>query len=186
MSEQPADRPADPEAVARTICLQRLTERARTRHELADLLRKRSIPDEVAEKVLNRLVEVGLVDDAALAEQWVRTRHARRGLASRALAGELRRKGVADEVVGDALTGLDHDAEELRARELVDRRLRSMAAVSAGTDVAADAAAVRRLVGMLARKGYSQGLAYQVVRAALAERGSEIAEQLDALELSDG
>lgn len=166
---------AAPEAVARTICLRLLTARARTRQELAQALRCKGVPDEVAGAVLERFDEVGLIDDGAFAEQWVRSRHAVRGLGRRALAVELRRKGVADDVAGDALAGVDAEAEDRRARELVDRKLRTIPADTEEQRVTAG----RRLVGMLARKGYSGGTAYRVVREALTARGAELDELPD-------
>jgi regulatory protein len=166
--------------MAREICLRLLTERARTRQELAQALRRKGVPDEAARTVLERFDEVGLVDDAAFAGQWVRSRHAHRGLARRALAAELRRKGVSDEDAGEALAEVDAESEERRARELVDRKLRTLAVGTAEQR----AAAGRRLTGMLARKGYGAGTAYRVVKEALAERGAEIDELGDA-EVSD-
>jgi regulatory protein len=160
---------ADPVAVAREICLRLLTERARTRQELAQALRKREVPDEAAHAVLERFDEVGLIDDAAFAGQWVRSRHTGRGLARRAIAVELRRKGVADEVAQEALAEVDTAAEEQRARDLVDRKLRT---IPADTPERRTTAA-RRLVGMLARRGYPGGIAYRVVREALAAHGAE-------------
>jgi regulatory protein len=163
---------ADPVVIAQEICLRLLTDRARTRQELAQALARRGVPDEAAAAVLDRFAEVGLIDDAALAGQWVRSRHTYRGLGRRAIAVELRRKGVADGVAKEALAEVDAESENRRARELVDRKLRS---VAVGTpDQRATAA--RRLVGMLARKGYSAGTAYRVVRAALAEHGADADE----------
>jgi regulatory protein len=170
------DPDADPVTVAREICLRLLTERARTRRELAQALRRKGVPDEVAHSVLERFDEVGLIDDAAFAGQWVRSRHTRRGLARRAIAVELRRKGVSDEDAGEALAEVDAESEERRARELVDRKLRSLAVGTAEQR----AAAGRRLVGMLARKGYGAGVAYRVVKEALAERGADADELGDA------
>jgi regulatory protein len=170
------DPDADPVAVAREICLRLLTDRARTRQELAQALRRKGVPDEAAQSVLERFDEVGLIDDAAFAGQWVRSRHTQRGLARRAIAMELRRKGVSDEDAGEALAEVDTESEERRARELVDRKLRSLALGTAEQR----AAAGRRLVGMLARKGYGAGIAYRVVKEALADRGAE------ADELGDG
>ncbi len=165
----PDEPDADPVTVARAICLRLLTERARTRQELAQALRKRDVPDEAASTVLERFDEVGLIDDAAFAGQWVRSRHAQRGLARRAIAVELRRKGVADEVAQEALAEVDTAAEEQRARELVDRKLRSIPADTPERRVTAG----RKLVGMLARRGYPGGIAYRVVREALAVFGAE-------------
>jgi len=168
---------ADPIAVAREICLRLLTDRARTRQELAQALQRKGIPDEAADTVLSRFDDVGLIDDAAFAGQWVRSRHRSRGLSRRAIALELRRKGVDDEVAGEALAEVDPAAEEARAHELVVRKLRSMTVETPEEQQSA----ARRLVGMLARKGYGAGVAYGVVRRALAEHGAELDEQ-EALE----
>ncbi len=163
---------ADPVSVARNICLRLLTERARTRHELADALHRKGVPEDAALAVLERFSDVGLIDDAAFAEQWVRSRHAGRGLGRRALAVELRRKGVAEELAGAVLETLDDEAEERRARQLVDRKLRTMTL----DDREQRAAAMRRLAGMLARRGYSSGIAYRVVREAIAAHGADADE----------
>jgi regulatory protein len=164
--------PADPVAAAREICLRLLTDRARTRQELAGALARKGVPVEAAAAVLDRFDEVGLIDDAAFAGQWVRSRHEHRGLGRRAIAVELRRKGVADDVAGEALAGVDAASEARRARELVDRKLRSLALDTPEKR----ATAGRKLVGMLARKGYGAGTAYQVVREALAEHGADVDE----------
>jgi regulatory protein len=146
--------------VARTIVLHKLTAAPRTRAQLADDLARRDVPTEVADRVLDRFTEVGLVDDAAFAESWVRSRQMGRGLSARALRHELRAKGVDDDTVNDAVASIDVDDEKASARLLVDRRLPSTRGQP--TDVR-----VRRLVGMLTRKGYSSGLAFAVVRSAL-------------------
>ena len=156
--------PADPLTVARRICLQQLEHAPRTRAELRTLLAQRGVPDTAAEQVLDRFAELGLLDDALYARLWVTSRHRGRGLAGRALAGELRRKGVDDELVRAAVDELDPDVELATARRLVARRLPATRGLPAS-------AHVRRLVGLLARKGYPPGLALRVVREALAEEG---------------
>ena len=108
---------------------------------------------------------MGLIDDEAFAQAWVQSRHAGRGLAKRALAQELRRRGVADETVNDAVDALDSAREEETARALVARKLRS----TRGVD---PAKRTRRLLGMLARKGYPPGLSYRVVKEAMDEEGA--------------
>lgn len=148
---------ADPVEQARELCLRLLTARPRTRTELAQALARKGFETDVVEQLLSRLDEVGLIDDAAFAEVWVRSRHSFQGLSRRALAVELRRKGVADDSAAEALASVDSDAEEERARQLVRKRLRSLGAADETTKV-------RKLVGMLARKGYSQGMAYRVVK----------------------
>ncbi len=156
----------DPVERARAICLRLLTGTPRTRKQLADALRKREIPDEAAEEVLARFEEVGLIDDAAFADAWVESRHHGRGLARRALARELRLKGVESEVVDEAVGQLDSEQEAETARVLVERKLRS-------TRGLAQEKRIRRLAGMLARKGYGEGLALRVVRRALEEEGED-------------
>lgn len=150
------------EEQARELCLRLLTTRARTRAELAGQLTKRGYPDDVSTWVLDHLMAAGLVDDADFAEQWVRSRRARAGKGRRALATELRTKGVDEDVIAGALSGIDASAERGRAEELVRVRLRREAF---GDD---DIRISRRLVAMLVRRGYSQSMAYDVVRAELA------------------
>ncbi len=168
----PEDFPGDPESVARAICLRLLTGQPRTRAELAAALARRGVPPEAAEAVLGRFAEVGLIDDRAFAEAWVGTRHAGRGLARRALAAELRRRGVDEGTAGDAVAILDPATEERTARALVGRRL-------AATRRLDPPVRVRRLVGMLARKGYPPGLAVRVVREELAAEGTDPGELAD-------
>ena len=164
--DRPAAPPADPEAVARQICLHQLEHAPRTRAELASVLARKGVEDEVAGAVLARFAEVGLIDDRAVAQAWVTTRHTGRGLATRALSHELRRRGVDDALVTEAVQTLEPEQELATARALVARRL------PASRGLAPDAR-VRRLAGMLARKGYPAGVAFQVVREALAAEGLE-------------
>ena len=161
---------ADHEAVARKILLDQLTGQARSRAELATKLARKHVPDEVAGPLLDRFEEVGLVDDASFAREWTQSRHAGRGLARRALGVELRRKGVAQEVIDEALEEVSPESEREAARRLVQRKLRSISTLD-------EQVQVRRLVGMLGRKGYSPGLAFAVVREVLGE-----AADLDAPE----
>src|SRR5690606_25077958 len=78
---------AEPDAaeVARTIALRLLSAAPRSRAQLAEKLAARDVPEDVAGALLDRYEEVGLLDDAAYADMLVRTRHAERGLARRAL-----------------------------------------------------------------------------------------------------
>ncbi|HYN28997.1 MAG TPA: regulatory protein RecX [Dermatophilaceae bacterium] len=147
--------------MARQIVLRQLTMAPRSRAQLEQALRKRHCPDDVATDVLDRMEEVGLVDDEAYAAMLVRSRQAGRGLARRALAAELRTKGVDDEVARAALDEVDPADEEQRARELVDTRLRRLHGLDATVQI-------RRLAAMLARKGYPADVTLRVVREAVA------------------
>ena len=156
------DAEPDPHDVARQIVLRQLTAAPKSRAQLEAVLRRRGCDDDVAAAVLDRMEEVGLVDDAAYAEALIRAKQASRGLAVRALARELRSKGIADETARAALDAVEPGGEEDRARELVARRLRQLH----GLDAAVQA---RRLAGMLARKGYPGELAMRVIREAVAD-----------------
>ncbi len=165
-----AEPPADPESVARTICLRLLERRARTRSELAAALQRKGVPDEPACRVLDRFTEVGLIDDAAVAGAFAISQHRGRGLAGRAVAMKLRQRGVAETTVQQAVEQIDPDSERAAAAALVARRLPSFN----GMDRVVQA---RRLVGLLARRGYGPGLAHQVVRDALGARGLDVDAQ---------
>jgi regulatory protein len=151
------------EELARALCLRLLTARARTRAELAGQLAKRGYPDDVSARVLDRLTDVGLVDDAGFAEQWVHSRRANAGKGKRALAAELHTRGVDNEVITSVLLGINPAAERGRAEQLVRAKLRRE---TLGDD--SDARVSRRLAAMLARRGFDQTMAYDVVSAELA------------------
>jgi regulatory protein len=159
---------ADPgsEEAARAMCLRLLTAGPRTRAQLATALRKRNIPADVAESVLSRFAEVGLIDDAAFARAWVESRHHGRGLARRALTAELRQRGIPDGDVRSAVSLLGPQDELATAQRLVAKRLPATRGKPAP-------ARARQLMGMLARKGYPAGLAAQVVREALEQEQAD-------------
>ena len=164
--------PLELEEYARKILLDQLTGQARSRKQLMDKLAAKCVPEELSVRLLDRFEEVGLVDDEAFARMWIASRQPGKGLAGRALAQELRRKGIDDEVVKEAVAEIDPDDERAAAERLVQRKMRSVASLDRQV-------ATRRLVGMLARKGYGAGLAYSVVREAL---DAHAAEELDDLE----
>lgn len=165
LTSEPAPPEPGGEEQARAYCLRLLTARARTRSELAGKLTQRGYPDDVSGRVLDRLADVGLINDEDFAEQWVRSRHTHAGKGKRALAVELRRKGVDDEVITTALADIDAGAERRRAEQLVRTRLRRE---KLDDDPAEQAKVMRRLVGMLARRGYGQTMAADVVSVELA------------------
>lgn len=154
------DEEADPYAVARAVVLRLLTGSPKSRSELEKALRRKGCPDDVAAEVLDRYEQVGLVDDEAYAQTFVRSKQAGRGLARRALAHELRKKGVDEEIAHAVLDEVDPEDERARAHELVAKKLRSMH----GLDRAVQ---TRRLAGMLGRKGYGPEVSRLVITEAL-------------------
>ncbi|MGW8567213.1 regulatory protein RecX [Isoptericola sp. NPDC055881] len=149
---------------ARETLLRILTAAPKSRAELEQSLARKGYPEAVVAPVLDRFDEVGLVDDSAYAEMLVRTRHAERGLARRALAMELRRRGIDEETAAEALEQVDGDDEHDAALALARKHV----ARTRGLD---RDVRVRRAVGALGRKGYAPGVAFGVVRDALADEG---------------
>ena len=169
---------ADAEEVARKILLDQLTGQARSRAELATKLAKRRVPGDVAERLLSRFEEVGLIDDAAFSRSWIESRQPGKGLGRRALAQELRRKGIDEEVAREALEEIAPDVEEDAARALVRRKIRTFRGVDRAT-------ATRRLAGMLARKGHRGEVVWRVVREELDAAGVADAEDAEVGSTSD-
>jgi regulatory protein len=148
--------PVDPVERAREICLRQLSARACSRAELATALGRRGVAPEIADAVLGRLAEVGLIDDGAFAAELVRSGHEHRGLGRRALAADLARRGVDEEVGAAALEVVHPEDEQARARELLGRRRQSLERL-------APEARARRIAGLLARKGYAADVVARVL-----------------------
>lgn len=153
----PAPDPEEERERAREYLLRALTASAKSRSRLARGLADRDVDPDIAAEVLDRFEEVGLIDDVQYAHTLVRTRFAERGLSRRALAAELRNKGIAEAVARDALDQVDDDAELMAARRLAASRAARM--TSLPPDVRR-----RRLAGFLGRKGYSASVSMQVIR----------------------
>jgi regulatory protein len=168
-SEPDRSSPGDPYESARGVVLRQLTAAPRTRRQLEDALTRRGIPKEVGRAVLDRFAELDLVDDEAFAKAWVDSRHRGRGLARRALSYELRHRGVADDVAREALAELSPEDELAMAREVVRKRL-------AGTRGDDPQRRIRRLAGVLARKGYGPQICVQAVREVLGEEAEGLEE----------
>ena len=151
---------SDPLGFARQILLRRLEDQPRSRAELAESLAKKNVPVEIATELLDRFEEVGLINDADFARQWVQSRQRTRGLAPRVLAMELRRRGIDDEIISEVLGELVPDDARDAAHRLVQKKLRAMGSLD-------DTTRIRRLTSMLARRGYAPQLAFDVVREEL-------------------
>ena len=153
---------ADVESVARTIALRKLTAKACTRHELDQALQAKKVPEGVIDGVLDRLQEVGLVDDASFAVDWVTSRQQRRHLSRRLLRRELQAKGVESSHIDSALDRVDRHAELTSARDLVERKRAAMNGLSRDVQY-------RRLAGILGRRGFDAGITTQVLADVLGE-----------------
>ncbi|HYN56985.1 MAG TPA: regulatory protein RecX [Motilibacterales bacterium] len=140
--------------------MRRLEVAPRTRAQLATTLRERNVPDDVARRVLDRFEEVGLIDDRVFALMWVESRQRARNLSGRALRSELRTKGVPEDLINEAVRSVSAEDELRAAREVAERKARSVVGLPRATQV-------RRISGALARKGYGSAMSAQVVREVL-------------------
>ena len=162
--ESPA-RPLSPEKLerrARNVLLYQLNRSIKSRQQLAEILVKREIPDEIALPLLDRFEEAGLINDNTFAEALVSSRTKTRGLSRTAVQRELRQKGVAEEIVQEATAELDSEGDLERATAITERRMRAM------TSLAPDVRN-RRLIGFLQRKGYSSAIVFKAIKLAEAQ-----------------
>ncbi|MGA7206864.1 MAG: regulatory protein RecX [Specibacter sp.] len=160
------DPDANPASVARSIILRQLTNSPKSRHQLAQKLAERHVPEDVAEAVLDRFVEVKLIDDAEFANLWVRSRASNKSLARGALKRELAEKGIDPELAQEALAQITDEDEHESAEVLVRRKLRGTMDLS---ERAERDKYTRRWVAMLARKGYNPSAAFAVVAKVIEE-----------------
>lgn len=160
-SGEPDGTGTDPVAFAREIALRQLTVRARSRAELDRALTKRNVPSEVVTIVLDRLEEVGLVDDEVFAREWLAAGD-RRQRSRRALLTELAEKGVPREVAEAAASELNGERDYEVARAFAQRKARGLSAV-------APAVRYRRLAGSLSRRGFPAAVVVRVAREVLGD-----------------
>lgn len=160
IEDEPPLTPERMTELARNMVLRKLTRAPQTRQQLFDYLEERGIPQEIADAVLARMSDVGLINDAEYAAMFVRSKRNTRGLAPRVLAQELRQRGVDAAIIDEELSGITADDDRELARSLVQKKLSAVARFDRDTQV-------RRLTGMLLRKGFNSGLAFEVVREEL-------------------
>lgn len=156
----------------RSRALGLLDQRSRSRQELYDRLVQAEFAPEVVDEVLDDLAHAGLIDDAAFAAEWVRQRHKRRGKSRSVLDRELREKGVSQEDRDEALSQIDAADEEAMARALAEKKARGVKSVP--VDRKEREKALRRIVGVLARRGFNEGMSLNIAISALEERCEEL------------
>lgn len=159
-------------APVRSRALGLLDQRARSRKELRDRLVAADFEPDVVDTVVDDLAGAGLVDDEAFAKEWVRQRHARRGKSARALNLELKEKGVeaADRAI--ALEQITEESEEAVARQVAEKKARTLKRAPA--DRHERDKFLRRIVGTLARRGYSQEFVMRISIEVLDARIAEL------------
>lgn len=151
-----------------------LDSRARSRQELWDRLVKAEFEPELVDEVLDSFQRNGLVDDLAFAREWVRQRFERRGKSAAMLDVELQRKGVGEADRMEALSVIEDEDERQVARDLAVKKARQVKTVP--VDRQQRDKELRRIVGVLARRGFNSGMSLEIAREALAERCAELEE----------
>jgi regulatory protein len=147
-----------------------LAARPRTRWEVERRLRRAGAPDAVVAATLDRLVELGYLDDATFASWWAdqRDRHAPRG--RRMIEAELRQRGVAREAIAalrdrDPTAGRAPEDASLPASE-AERAAAALAAHLRGRPLPTDRRALQRVAMFLVRRGFDPETARAAIRAA--------------------
>ncbi len=163
--------PDDPAAAyekAFNTALRSLTAASRTRHQVEQLLVRRGAPAVVIDRVLDRLMEVGLLNDVEFARRWANSRSNSRAASRRVLRMELSRKGISSADIDIALADIDADDEHCAAADLVSRKLASSTVDL--TDHQQRLKLRQRMVNMLMRRGHSPTIAIGIVDDVLLQR----------------
>jgi regulatory protein len=155
-------KPPTPERLeqrARNVLLHQLARSAKSTHQLRKILENREIPSEIAERVLERFTEVGLIDDEAYAETIVNSRRNFKGLSKSAIKRELGEKGVPAPIIEASIESITAEDDFEAAKDLASRRIRQMSSLA--RDVRE-----RRLAGYLGRKGYPSSVVFAAIKFA--------------------
>jgi regulatory protein len=163
---------------AMEIAVGYLGTRPRTRWEIERRLRRAEAPEAVIGEIVERLGELGYLDDAAFARWWgeQRDRHAPRGV--RMIEAELRQHGVPRDVIEEYRA--EHRAPERRPEDQgvpaneAERAADTLARHLRGRPLPSDRKALQRVGMYLVRRGFDA----DTVRSAIREAGDESAEDV--------
>lgn len=161
---------ADPYTRAKTIVYNQLAYSAKTRGQLRKKLQSEGFDAELIEPLLDKFEAVKLIDDAEYAQTFVAQKSRTKKLSRAALRRELAERGVRGEEAENALAQRTDEQEREDAAELVRKKLRPGMDLS---DRAEKDRVTRRLLGMLARRGYSSSVSMSVIREELAAYGAD-------------
>ena len=160
----------DPYTRAKTIVYNQLAYSAKTRGQLRKKLQAEGFDAELIEPLLDKFEAAKLIDDAEYAQSFVAQKSRTKKLSRTALRRELAERGVCGEEAENALAQRTDEQERDDAAELVRKKLRPGMDLS---DRAEKDRVTRRLLGMLARRGYSSSVSMSVIREELAAYGEE-------------
>ena len=160
----------DPYTRAKTIVYNQLAYSAKTRGQLRKKLQAEGFDAELIEPLLDKFEVAKLIDDAEYAQTFVAQKSRTKKLSRAALRRELAERGVHGEEAENALAQRTDEQEREDAAELVRKKLRPGMDLS---DRAEKDRVTRRLLGMLARRGYSSSVSMSVIREELAAYGAD-------------
>jgi len=143
---------------AKNILLFQLSRSMKTRYQLAEVLKRREIPDQIANQVLDRFTEAQLIDDSVFTGAFVRSR-LEAGRSAMAIRQDLARKGVSQDLITSAVGQINQEQEQEIADRLAAVRYQRMLKLEPEVRQ-------RRLLGFLQRRGFSQAIAYRAIRKA--------------------
>lgn len=149
-----------------------INHRPRSEHELRTRLLEADFPPELVEEVISRCLNNGMVDDATFAREWVRQRAEHNKKSVSVLRQELKQKGIAGYIAEEALSTVDEDDQQAIMKGLIDKKARGMK--TPPQDRKEYDKALRRIVGVAARRGFPEGQALGYAREALEARIAEI------------
>jgi len=148
---------------AQKAALRLLEYRPRSREELRRRLRQKNFPATATQRVLDRLEELGLVDDANFAQQLVQSLTRRQNLGKRAILDKLRRAGVSHDVADATMARELADYDEVsRAQQATEKYLSRLAGLPPEKQR-------RRLQAYLHRRGFPYSVIDQVRRSVLSD-----------------
>jgi regulatory protein len=136
--------------------------------ELRRKLIRRRYPEDEVEATLSRFCDLGYLDDEASARSFVDSRLRRGPVGRMRLSVELRRRGVAGEIVADVVGQISDDDELERARvaaERWSRRQRSSGSTESPDGGRPDAGRIEALGRHLGRKGFEKRVILEVLQS---------------------
>lgn len=112
------------ESAAKAKALRLLAGRAYTEYEMRQRLLRANIPEAAVERVIAWLLELKYIDDRAFAKAWVEDRAERKGTGPLLLSHELSQRGVAPELIREAIDAyMNEERMEAIAITQAERRL---------------------------------------------------------------
>lgn len=167
LGEPPTDEQLEKMAKqAKNVAYYWVDQAEKSRHELFTKIKNKGITDDIANEVLDKMEELGYLDDNRFAENFVYSKQTYDKLGARAITYKLKLKGVPQDIIDAALAGIDEESEEENAKLIALRKARVNKKLDTNKRI-------QQIAGMLARKGYSGSMIFRLAKEAVEEVDSE-------------